>query len=86
MGGHITGVIIEQYPQLFDGAMPICGVMGDYDLFDYFLDFNLAAQQIGVGGSTYPIDPIPYLLVRFPQSRQVSSRCRGMASRSQRGR
>ena len=66
MGGHITGVIIEQYPQLFDGAMPICGVMGDYDLFDYFLDFNLAAQQIGVGGSTYPIDPIPYLFGTVP--------------------
>ena len=66
MGGHITGVIIEQYPQLFDGAMPICGVLGDYALFDYFLDFNLAAQQIGVGGSTYPIDPVTYLFGTVP--------------------
>jgi pimeloyl-ACP methyl ester carboxylesterase len=66
MGGHITGVIIEQYPQLFDGALPICGVMGDYALFDYFLDFNLAAQQIGVGGSTYPIDPGTYLFGTVP--------------------
>jgi pimeloyl-ACP methyl ester carboxylesterase len=66
MGGHITGVLIEQYPQLFDGAMPICGVMGDYALFDYFLDFNLAAQQIGVGGSTYPIDAGTYLFGTVP--------------------
>ena len=66
MGGHITAVIIEQYPQLFDGAMPICGVLGDYALFDYFLDFNLAAQQIGVGGSTYPIDPVTYLFGTVP--------------------
>jgi pimeloyl-ACP methyl ester carboxylesterase len=66
MGGHITGVIIEQYPKLFAGAMPICGVLGDYALFDYFLDYNLAAQQIGVGGSTYPIDPINYLFGTVP--------------------
>lgn len=66
MGGHITAVIIEQYPQLFAGALPICGVLGDYALFDYFLDFNLAAQQLGVGGSTYPIDAIPYLFGTVP--------------------
>ncbi len=56
MGGHITGVLIEQYPNLFDGALPMCGVMADYELFDYFLDFNLVAQQLGVGSSTYPVD------------------------------
>lgn len=66
MGGHITGVLIEQYPQLFDGAMPICGVMGDHALFDYFFDFNLAAQQMGLGASTYPIDPAPYLFGNVP--------------------
>lgn len=55
MGGHITGVAIEQYPNLFDAALPICGVMGDYSMFDYFLDFNLAAQQLGTGSSTYPV-------------------------------
>jgi pimeloyl-ACP methyl ester carboxylesterase len=66
MGGHITAVMIEQYPNLFAGAMPICGVMADHELFDYFLDFNLAAQQIGVGGSTYPIDPVTYLFGTVP--------------------
>ncbi len=66
MGGHVTAVIIEQYPQLFAGAMPICGVLGDYALFDYFLDFNLAAQQLGVGNSTYPIDANTYLFGTVP--------------------
>ncbi|RLQ22896.1 phthalyl amidase [Seongchinamella sediminis] len=66
MGGHITGVIIEQYPGLFAGAMPICGVMADHELFDFFLDFNLAAQQLGVGGSTYPIDAATYLFGTVP--------------------
>ena len=40
MGGHITGVAIEQYPYAYVGALPMCGVMGDNELFDYFLDFN----------------------------------------------
>jgi pimeloyl-ACP methyl ester carboxylesterase len=66
MGGHVTAVAIEQYPKTFDAAMPICGVLGDYELFDYFLDFNVAAQQLGVGGSQYPVDTIPYLFGTVP--------------------
>ena len=66
MGGHITAVAIEQYSEAFDAALPICGAVGDYALFDYFLDFNLAAQQIGVGGSTFPIDPVTYLFGTVP--------------------
>jgi hypothetical protein len=60
-------VLIEQYPQLFDGALPICGVMGDYELFDFFADYNLAAQQLGVGMSTFPVgDPGVYLFGTVP--------------------
>jgi pimeloyl-ACP methyl ester carboxylesterase len=66
MGGHVTAVAIEQYPNLFDGALPVCGVMGDYALFDYFLDFNLAAQELGVGSSTYPIEAGTYLFGTVP--------------------
>jgi len=66
MGGHITAVSIEQYPNMYDGAMPFCGVLGDYELFDYFLDFNLAAQQLGTGSSIYPIDALPYLFGTVP--------------------
>ena len=65
MGGHITAVSIEQYPNFYDGAMPICGVLGDYELFDYFLDFNLAAQQLGVGDSTFPVGS-DYLTATVP--------------------
>lgn len=54
MGGHVTGVMAEQWPQSYDGAMPVCGVMADYELFDYFLDFNLAAQTLSGQGKTYP--------------------------------
>lgn len=66
MGGHITAVSIEQYPRFYDGAMPICGVLGDYELFDYFLDFNVAAQQLGVGDSVFPVGS-DYLSVTVPQ-------------------
>ena len=66
MGGHVTAVIIEQFPGLFDGALPICGVMADYELFDFFTDFNLAAQQIGIGYSTFPVDPVTYLFTTVP--------------------
>jgi pimeloyl-ACP methyl ester carboxylesterase len=44
MGGHVTGVALEQYPQMFAGALPMCGVMGDCELFDFHLDFQVLAQ------------------------------------------
>lgn len=44
MGGHVTGVSIEQYPKMFVGALPMCGVMGDDELFDFFLDYQALAQ------------------------------------------
>jgi hypothetical protein len=43
MGGHVIGAAIERYPNLYEGALPACGVMGDVELFDYFLDYNLGA-------------------------------------------
>lgn len=67
MGGHVTAVSIEQYPQTYDGALPICGVLGDVELFDFFLDFNVAAQQLGLGTSAFPVDPATYLGVQVPQ-------------------
>jgi pimeloyl-ACP methyl ester carboxylesterase len=45
MGGHVTGVAIEQWPQAFAGAVPMCGVMGDSELFDYFQDTYLLAEH-----------------------------------------
>ncbi len=57
MGGHIIGATIEKWKEDYDGALPVCGVMGDFELFDYFLDFNLAASQIALGTSTFPPNP-----------------------------
>jgi pimeloyl-ACP methyl ester carboxylesterase len=54
MGGHITGVAIEQYPEAYAGAMPMCGVMGDAELFDYFLDYNLLAQALADWPAEFP--------------------------------
>jgi hypothetical protein len=66
MGGHITVVSIEQYPNAYDAALPICGALADYELFDFFLDFNAAAQQLGTGSSTFPVDSFTYPFVTVP--------------------
>jgi dienelactone hydrolase len=67
MGGHVTARSIEQYPEAYDGALPICGVVGDYELFDYFLDYNVAAQQLGLGDSQVPVDdPEAYIATDVP--------------------
>jgi hypothetical protein len=67
LGGHVTAVSIEQYPHAYDAALPICGVVGDYELFDYFLDFNVAAQQLGTGSSQFPVNPVEYITSTVPQ-------------------
>ncbi|MDH3306917.1 MAG: phthalyl amidase [Acidimicrobiia bacterium] len=67
MGGHVTGVSIEQYP-IYDAAMPVCGVMADFELFDFFLDFNMAAQTLGGVETEYPIfDGATYLTETAPE-------------------
>jgi pimeloyl-ACP methyl ester carboxylesterase len=66
MGGHITAVAIEQYPKAFAGALPVCGVLADFEQFDYFLDFNVAAQQLALGSSMYPVDFVSYVTTVVP--------------------
>lgn len=46
MGGHVTVAAIEKYPSLYQGALPMCGTIGDVELFDYFLDYNFGAAAI----------------------------------------
>ena len=65
MGGHITGVAIEQYPRAYAGALPMCGVMGDNELFDYFLDFNLVAQALAGVQAQFPF-PADYQTAVVP--------------------
>jgi pimeloyl-ACP methyl ester carboxylesterase len=54
MGGHITARAIEQDPGLYAGALPMCGVVGDHALFDYFLDFTVTAQALSGQVGAYP--------------------------------
>ncbi len=62
MGGHITGAAIEEETyktvvnkQKYDGAVPMCGVMGDTELFDYFGAYQMSAQTLA-GYADHPSD------------------------------
>jgi hypothetical protein len=46
MGGHIIGALVERQRIAWDGAAPMCGVMGDLAQFDIRLDYNLVAQAL----------------------------------------
>jgi pimeloyl-ACP methyl ester carboxylesterase len=60
MGGHVTGVAIEQWPRAFAGAVPMCGVMGDTELFDYFQDTYLLAEHFAGKAPAIPTPPDYY--------------------------
>jgi hypothetical protein len=68
MGGHITGVAIEQYRNAYDGAMPMCGVMGDNKLFDYFVENHLTAHVLADLDVPFPF-PSDYSTTIVPQIR-----------------
>lgn len=69
MGGHVTAVAIEHYPRSFVAAMPVCGVLGDAELFDYFLDANVTAAALTHTPITFPLQPTPdYLQVYGAQA------------------
>ena len=69
MGGHVIGRSLEQYPDFYDGALPMCGVLGDQELFDYFLGYNLVAQDLA-DHPTYP-PPADYLTADVPVIQQA---------------
>jgi pimeloyl-ACP methyl ester carboxylesterase len=68
MGGHVTGIVAEQWPQSYDGAMPVCGALGDYELFDFFLDFNVSAQTLSGLNQQFPY-AADYLSVTVPATK-----------------
>jgi acetyl esterase/lipase len=62
MGGHITAAAIEDEAYAtarnkvrYNGAVPMCGVMGDTELFDTFGAMQMAAQAVA-GIPNYPSD------------------------------
>ncbi len=62
MGGHITAAAIEDEAKAnainkvsYNGAVPMCGVMGDTALFDQFAAIQVTAQALS-GVPSYPTD------------------------------
>ena len=63
MGGHVTGAAIDEEnirtannKIRYDGAVPMCGVLGDAELFDFFAAYQVAAQQLaGVPATAWPV-------------------------------
>ena len=63
MGGHVTAAAIEDEAYAtaknkvrYNGAVPMCGVVGDTELFDYFAAAQLAAQQLaGYPATSFPV-------------------------------
>ncbi|MED5620625.1 alpha/beta hydrolase family protein [Ideonella sp. BN130291] len=63
MGGHITAAAIEAETETtavhkvhYHGAVPLCGVVGDNELFNYFAGYQVAAQQLaGVPMTSFPV-------------------------------
>ncbi|MCR6476266.1 alpha/beta hydrolase [Variovorax sp. ZS18.2.2] len=60
MGGHITAAAIEDeafatanHKVKYSGAVPMCGVLGDTELFDYFAGAQVTAQALA-GLPKYP--------------------------------
>ncbi len=60
MGGHITGAAIEDEAAThainkvkYHGAVPMCGVMGDTELFNQFAAMQMTAQAVA-GVPSYP--------------------------------
>jgi fermentation-respiration switch protein FrsA (DUF1100 family) len=69
MGGHVIGRSLEQYRKFYSGALPMCGVLGDDRLFDFYTDFNLVAQDLA-GLRAFPA-PADYLTVDVPTIEQT---------------
>jgi len=60
MGGQISGVEIETYPEAFNGALTWCGVMGDNQLFNYYYNYAQGAAALtGTPGQFPPPFPDP---------------------------
>jgi len=53
LGGHVTAAAIDAEAARtavnrvsYDGAVPLCGVLGDTELYNYFAAYQVAAQQL----------------------------------------
>ncbi|GAA3230481.1 alpha/beta hydrolase [Pseudonocardia petroleophila] len=56
MGGHVAARSVEEYPDRYAGALPLCGALGDVAIFDYFLGVQLVTEALA-GVRYYPPGP-----------------------------
>jgi len=84
MGGHVAGAAVDaealetaNHKVRYDGAVPMCGVLGDTQLYDYFGASQIAAQQLaGIPANSWPVsnwaDILPAvqsaLFTKFPSA------------------
>ncbi len=73
MGGHVTAAAIEKYPNVWDGALPACGVVGDVELFDYFLDYNVGSAAIAGLAPDYPYPDANWVSTTVPDIKAALS-------------
>lgn len=63
MGGHVAAAAVDQenieaasHKVNYNGAVPMCGVVGDTELFNYLAAYQIAAQQLaGQPATTWPV-------------------------------
>ncbi|WP_423200420.1 Alpha/beta hydrolase [Cupriavidus sp. H19C3] len=62
MGGHVAAAAVDaetletaNHKVRYNGAVPMCGVLGDTELYDYFGAYQIAAQQLaGLPVTSWP--------------------------------
>lgn len=63
MGGHVTAAAVDEEniatannKMRYQGAVPMCGVLGDTELYDYFAAYQAAAmQEAGTPATEWPV-------------------------------
>ena len=63
MGGHVSAAAVDEENIAtavnrirYNGAVPMCGVLGDTELFDYFAAYQTAAQvEAGMPATSWPV-------------------------------
>ncbi len=69
MGGHVTAAAVDEEnittannKLRYDGAVPMCGVLGDTELYDFFAAYQAAAMQLaGLPATSWPVTNWPDL-------------------------
>ncbi|MFN0146148.1 MAG: hypothetical protein ACKVT1_06535, partial [Dehalococcoidia bacterium] len=53
MGGNVIALLLEHFPEKFDGALAVCGALGGEEQLDYLVSWAMAAEF--TSGVTIPI-------------------------------